>query len=110
MSNKKIVGLTLAATAALAFTVIPATSFAADSTKVPCYHTNACKGKSSGKTADNACKGQNSCKGKGAPGKMMKKKMTAEHCAKKHGTTTAPTTDAPAAAPAAAPAEAPATN
>lgn len=104
MSNKKVVGLTLAATAALAFTVIPATSFAAASTKVPCYHANACKGKSSCKTATNACKGQNSCKGKGAPAMKM---MSEKHCKKIGGSTTAPAgTEAPAAAPAAAPAPA----
>ncbi|GEM_PF-3135493 len=96
MINKKVVGLTLAATAALAFTVIPATSFAAASAKVPCYHAN-------------ACKGQNNCKGKDA---TMMKMMSEKHCKKIGGSTTAPAgTEAPAAAaPEAAPApvEAPA--
>ena len=93
MSNKKIVGLTLAATAALAFTVIPAASFAASSAKVPCYGMN-------------ACKGQKSCKEKGAPGMKM---MTEKHCKKMGGSTTAPEgVAAPAAVPAAVPAAAPA--
>lgn len=106
MSNMKIVGLTLAATAAVAFTVIPAASFAASNAKkVPCYGVNSCKGKSTCKTAMNTCKGKNSCKGKGA---MLK---TEKQCAKLKGSTTAPAENAaaPAAAPAApAPAEAPA--
>lgn len=97
MSNTKVVGLTLAAAAALAFTVIPATSFATGHTKVPCYSMNACKGKSSCKSATNACKAQNSCKGKGAP---MMKMMSEKHCKKIGGSTTAPAgMEAPAAAP-----------
>ena len=85
--SKKLIGASLAAAAALAFIAAPVTSaFAAGSSdKVNCYGVNACKGKSSCKTAKNECKGKNACKGQG----VMKK--TAKKCAKLKGTTEEPT-------------------
>lgn len=82
MKNKKRIGVTLAAAAALAFVAAPAASFAETAAKnVPCYGANACKGMSACKTAKNACKGHNSCKGQGM---MMK---TAKQCKKMGGST-----------------------
>lgn len=70
--NKKMIGITFAA-AALAFTVVPAASFA-KSAKMPCYNV------------------------KGEKGSVMK---TEKQCKKAGGTTTAPAADATApAAPA----------
>lgn len=85
MSTKKLVGA-IATAAAISFVMAPITSTVAnaDSTKVPCYGVNSCKGKSNCKTAANACKGQNSCKGTGVVMKSAKK------CAKLKGTTTPP--------------------
>jgi len=86
MNNKKLMGATLAAAAALAFTMVPVSSFAAKSAdKVHCYGANACKGKAACKTAKNACKGQNSCKGQGF---VMAK--TAKACKKLGGSTEEP--------------------
>lgn len=105
MSSKKILGVSLAAAAALAFAVAPVASFA-KTTKVPCMGVNGCKGKGACKSMGvNACKGKNSCKGKGM------KMMSAKKCEKMHGTVQA---EAPVAAPVApvaapvAPAEKPA--
>ena len=78
MNSKKMIGVTLAA-AALAFTVVPAASFA-KSAKMPCYNV------------------------KGEKGSVMK---TEKQCKKAGGTTTAPAADAAApAVDAAAPAAA----
>jgi hypothetical protein len=96
--NKKTLGATIAAAAALTFATAPiSTAFAADTAagQVQCYGVNACKGQSECKTAANSCKGQNNCKGSGT---MM---MTADDCTAKGGTTDAPKTDATAPAPAA---------
>lgn len=80
--KRKIIGATLAATAALAFAVAPiATSMAAEMHGVKCVGGNSCKGKSMCKTATNKCKGMNTCKGKGV---VMKKSEKA--CMKAHGT------------------------
>ena len=80
MSSNKILGVTLAAAAALAFTAIPAASFAATAAKVQCMGVN-------------ACKGQNACKGKGM---MMKSE---KGCMKAKGKVMMPEA-APAAEPA----------
>ena len=68
MRHKKLIGATLAATAALTFATAPMVSALADGTdgKVKCFGANACKGKGSCKTSQSGCKGQNGCKGKGA--------------------------------------------
>jgi hypothetical protein len=65
--GKKLLGVTLATAAALAFASAPVTSALADGgdTEVQCAGINSCKGLSACKTADNACKGRNSCKGTG---------------------------------------------
>lgn len=83
-SNKKLIGATLAATAALALAAAPVTSALANTAKngVPCYGINSCKGKSACKTANNACKGHNRCKGQGA---VMEK--SAKACEKAGGKT-----------------------
>jgi len=67
MNNKiKKSGSILAAAAALVFIIAPATVSAnTEKQAVKCFSVNSCKGKSSCKTAKNACKGHNSCKGKG---------------------------------------------
>jgi hypothetical protein len=63
---KKLTGLALATAAAGIFAAAPMTASAgSNSAEVHCMGVNACKGKSSCKTANTACKGQNSCKGKG---------------------------------------------
>lgn len=82
MKNKKMMGATLAAAAAIAFVVAPVSSFAGTASKnVPCYGANSCKGMSACKTAKNACKGHNSCKGQGM---LMK---TSKQCDKMGGHT-----------------------
>ena len=60
-------GLALAATAASLFVLAPlaAQADAASDTLGYCYGVNACKGKSSCKTAHSGCQGQNACKGQG---------------------------------------------
>ncbi|HEY4127366.1 MAG TPA: hypothetical protein VGN70_04920 [Gammaproteobacteria bacterium] len=60
-------GLALAAAAATLFVLAPLAAYAdAGADQIGnCYGVNACKGKSSCKTADNSCVGKNSCKGKG---------------------------------------------
>lgn len=55
--------LTLAAAAAAMFALAPISASAADD--VRCMGVNACKGKSTCKTANSSCKGHNSCKGQG---------------------------------------------
>ena len=60
-------GLALAATAASLFVLAPLVAHAdagADALGY-CYGVNACKGKSSCKTAKSGCQGQNACKGQG---------------------------------------------
>ena len=60
-------GLALAAAAASLFVLAPLVVHA-DTNADPlgfCYGVNACKGKSSCKTANNSCFGKNSCKGQG---------------------------------------------
>lgn len=64
--SKKLIGISLATSVALAFAVSPInTAFAAQVQDVKCYGANSCKGTTACKTTTNACKGQNSCKGKG---------------------------------------------
>jgi hypothetical protein len=65
MRNKKLVGFTLATTAAVLFATMPAPSAFADTTAIPCYGANACKGQSDCRSIKNACSGENSCKGRG---------------------------------------------
>jgi hypothetical protein len=65
MSNKKLMEFTLATTAAILFATVPAPSAFADTTPIPCYGANACKGQSQCKSIKNACNGENSCKGQG---------------------------------------------
>ena len=85
-NKKKMLGLTIATAAALAFATAPLTSTMAQAaTKVHCYGVNACKGKSQCKTATSECKGQNDCKGKGY---LMK---TAKQCKKLGGSVEEPT-------------------
>jgi hypothetical protein len=63
---KKLTGLALATAAAGFFAAAaPMTASAGENGDVHCMGVNACKGKSSCKTADSACKGHNACKGKG---------------------------------------------
>ena len=86
--NKKTLGATIAAAAALTFATAPvSTAFADDapaaSAQVQCFGVNACKGQSACKTAQNGCNGQNSCKGKGV---MM---LTPDDCKAKGGSTEA---------------------
>jgi len=67
MSNDKLRGLALATAAASLFALAPLVAHAdagADQLGY-CYGVNACKGKSSCKTATSGCQGQNSCKGQG---------------------------------------------
>lgn len=86
--KRKMLGIALATTAALAFassTVLCDVAFAAKANKkVPCYGVNACKGKSACKTAKSSCKGTNACKGQGT---LMK---TKKQCEKMGGSTEAP--------------------
>lgn len=84
MQNKKLMGATIAAAAAMAFVVAPVTSFATVAEKAPCYGANACKGRSACKSAKNSCKGQNACKGQGV------KMVNPQHCNKMHGSTQDP--------------------
>jgi hypothetical protein len=65
MGNKKLMGVTLATTAAVLFVTLPAPSAFADTTPVPCYGANACKGQSQCQSIHNACSGENGCKGQG---------------------------------------------
>ena len=59
-------GLALAAAAASLFALAPLASADDGAQSLGyCYGVNACKGKSSCKTATSGCQGQNSCKGKG---------------------------------------------
>ena len=60
-------GLALAAAAASLFALatLAASADAGADQLGFCYGVNACKGKSSCKTANNGCKGLNACKGKG---------------------------------------------
>jgi hypothetical protein len=83
-NNKKLVGVTLAAAAALTFASVPVTSAlaAGASTDVQCFGINGCKGQGSCKGASNACKGENSCKGKG-----FVMKSSADDCTNAGGTT-----------------------
>ena len=85
-NKKKVLGLTIATAAALAFATAPLTSTMAQAaTKVHCYGVNACKGQSACKTATSACNGKNSCKGQGY---LMK---TASQCKKLGGSLEEPT-------------------
>lgn len=67
MSNKKLIGFTIATAAALTFASAPITSAFAQGMAgdVKCFGTNACKGQSACKTAKSSCKGLNACKGQG---------------------------------------------
>lgn len=66
-TQKKVIGLTIAAAVATAFALTPVTStFAADAHQVKCRGLNACKGKSACAVKHkNKCKTMNSCKGQG---------------------------------------------
>ena len=67
-SKKKLIGITVATAAAIAFATAPISSAMAagkGSSYVKCQGANACKGKSACATASSKCKGHNSCKGKG---------------------------------------------
>lgn len=70
MESKKILGMALAASAAVLFASGCASTgkgAASDATpgKVACQGANACKGLSECHTANNQCAGQNACKGTG---------------------------------------------
>ena len=60
-------GVALAAVAAALFAIAPVAvkADAGASSNGACFGVNACKGKSSCKSANNGCKGLNGCKGKG---------------------------------------------
>ena len=66
-TNDTLRGLLLATAAASLFTLAPpaAAADAGADTQGYCHGVNACKGKSSCKTAHNGCQGQNACKGQG---------------------------------------------
>lgn len=84
MDKKTLAGV-IATAAAVAFIAAPFTATVADAAaKVKCYGVNACKGKSTCKTAKNTCKGKNSCKGQGF---LMK---TEAKCKKLNGSTEEP--------------------
>lgn len=64
--NKKTGAALALAAASLFATVAPTTVFADSGANTgKCFGVNACKGRSSCKTADSSCKGQNACKGQG---------------------------------------------
>ncbi len=65
MPGKKLIGFSLAATAAVLFAGLPVEAALANTTAVPCYGANACKGQSECKSIKNGCSGGNSCKGQG---------------------------------------------
>lgn len=70
MRPEKIIVITLASTAALAFACGPPSTSCTvnvdESTDlVKCYGVNNCKGLGACKTAINICKGENGCKGQG---------------------------------------------
>lgn len=96
----KFTGIALAVGAAAMFTLAPVMTANAHGKAVQCMGANACKGKGSCKTANNACKGQNACKGKGV---VMK---SAKGCKKAGGTVMDQA--APAASDSSAPTTAPA--
>jgi len=86
-NKKKMLGLTIATAAAIAFATAPITSTVSEAAakKVHCYGVNSCKGKSACKTATSDCKGHNDCKSKGY---LMK---TAKKCKKLGGSVEEPT-------------------
>ena len=62
----RLTGIALAAAAATFFATAPlAADKAGTDTTGKCFGVNACKGKSSCKSAGHTCKSQNACKGKG---------------------------------------------
>jgi|HubBroStandDraft_5_1064220.scaffolds.fasta_scaffold435048_1 hypothetical protein len=64
--NYTVRGLALATAAASLFALAPLGAHADGAAATGyCYGVNACKGKSSCKTAESACQGKNACKGKG---------------------------------------------
>ncbi|MES2217533.1 MAG: hypothetical protein V4501_03880 [Pseudomonadota bacterium] len=66
MKKSNVTGLALALGAAAVFAFTPVAAVAKSSGKmVHCMGVNACKGKTSCKTANNSCKGKNTCKGQG---------------------------------------------
>lgn len=65
MKNRNVSSVALAAAAALMFSTVAVTAFAAEEANVKCEGVNSCKGKSACKTASSSCKGMNECAGKG---------------------------------------------
>ena len=69
MHKNHVRGLALAAAAASLFALAPLAVHADDGASADplgfCYGVNACKGKSSCKTANNSCVGRNSCRAQG---------------------------------------------
>lgn len=70
MESKKILGMAIAASAAVLFasgcaSTGQSTTNEATEAKVACQGANACKGLSECHTANNQCAGQNACKGTG---------------------------------------------
>jgi hypothetical protein len=75
--------LVAAAVAGLFISATPLVASAKAGDKIHCQGVNACKGKGSCHSADNACKGQNGCKGKGWT------EMSEKACKDKGGTVAA---------------------
>ena len=66
MTKGRTTGIALALAAASIFGAVgAATAGTSGQSQVKCYGVNACKGRSSCKTANSNCKGMNSCKGQG---------------------------------------------
>jgi uncharacterized membrane protein len=65
MDTRKLNGIALATLAATLFATAPMAADQHGSTPGKCFGVNACKGKSSCKSAGHTCKSQNACEGQG---------------------------------------------
>jgi uncharacterized membrane protein len=65
MDTHKLNGIALATLAAALFATAPLAADQSGSTPGKCFGVNACKGKSSCKSAGHTCKSNNACKGQG---------------------------------------------
>jgi hypothetical protein len=63
--NSRLTGITLATIAATLFATAPLAADQPGSTPGKCFGVNACKGKSSCKSAGHTCKSNNACKSQG---------------------------------------------